>query len=102
MDNGTQYVSEHFRNQVRFWGVTPSYAFIEQPQINGVAERFFRTLKEQIVYGRIYRTVAELRTAVEAFVDLYNEQWLPEKNGFMSPSQARAAWYAQHGMGVAA
>lgn len=102
MDNGTQYVSEHFRNQVRFWGVEASYAFIEQPQTNGVAERFFRTLKEQIVYGRVYRTVAELRAAVEAFIDLYNEQWRPEKNGFMSPSEARAAWYAQHDMEVAA
>jgi len=102
MDNGTQYVSEHFRNQVRFWGVTPSYAFIEQPQTNGVAERFFKTLKEQIIHGRVYRTVAELRAAVETFVDLYNEQWLPEKNGYLSPSATRAAWYAQHGTEVAA
>ena len=37
LDNGAQYVSEHFRNQVRFWGVEASYAFIEQPQTNGVA-----------------------------------------------------------------
>jgi len=102
MDNGTQYVSEHFRNQVRFWGVTASYAFIEQPQTNGVAERFFRTLKEQIVYGRIYRTVAEVREAVETFVERYNTQWLPEKNGFMSPSATRAAWYARGTQGVAA
>jgi len=102
MDNGTQYVSEHFRNQVRFWGLEASYAFIEQPQTNGVAERFFKTLKEQIIHGRIYRTVAELRAAVETFVDLYNEQWLPEKNGFMSPSATRAAWYARGAQGVAA
>jgi len=54
------------------------------------------------VYGRIYRTVAELREAVETFVDLYNEQLLPEKNGFLSPSATRAAWYAQHGAEVAA
>jgi transposase InsO family protein len=63
----------------------PDRQVIEQPQTNGVAERVLRTLKEQIIHGRIYRTVAELRAAVEAFVDLYNEQWLPEKNGFMSP-----------------
>jgi putative transposase len=102
MDNGTQYVSEHFRNQVRFWGVEASYAFIEQPQTNGVAERFFRTLKEQIIHGRIYRTVAELREAVETFVELYNEHWLPEKNGYLSPSATRAAWYAREAQGVAA
>jgi len=102
MDNGTQYVAEHFRNQVRFWGVEASYAFIEQLQTNGVAERFFRTLKEQIIHGRVLRTVAELREAVESFVELYNTQWLPEKNGFISPSATREAWYAQHGVEVAA
>jgi hypothetical protein len=39
---------------------------------------------------------------VEAFVELDNEHWLFEKNGFLSPSATRAAWYAQHGMEVAA
>ncbi len=102
MDNGTQYISEHFRNQIRFWGLEASYAFIEQPQTNGVAERFFRTLKEQIIHGRVYRTVAELRVAVESFIDLYNEQWLPEKNGFLSPSATREAWYARQTQEVAA
>ena len=32
-----RYVSGHHRNQVRFWGVAPSYSFIEQPHSNGVA-----------------------------------------------------------------
>lgn len=102
MDHGTQYVSDHFRNQVRFWGVEASYAFVEQPQGNGVAERFFRTLKEQIIHGRIYRDVAELREAVDTFVTLFNEQWRPEKNGYLSPSERRQEWYAQRGQKAAA
>ena len=36
-------------------------AFVAEPQTNGVAERFNRTLKEQIIHGRIYRNIAELR-----------------------------------------
>ena len=71
MDHGDQYVSNHFRNQVRFWGVQASYSFIEQPQTNGIAERFMRSLKEQVVHGRIFRTVEEVRAAVDAFVALY-------------------------------
>ena len=58
MDHGSQYLSDHFTNQIKFWGIQPSYAFVEQPQTNGVAERFNRTLKEQIVHGRIYRNIA--------------------------------------------
>lgn len=51
MDHGTQYMSDHFLNQVKFWGLAPSFAFVAQPQTNGVAERFNRTLMEQVIYG---------------------------------------------------
>ena len=62
---------------------------------NGVAERFIRTLKEQAIYGRVFRTVAEVRTAVADFVQRYNNHWRVEKNRFVSPKQARANWLAQ-------
>jgi len=89
MDSGTQYLSDHFQNQIKFWGIAPSFAFIEQPETNGVVERFFRTLKEQIIYGRVYETVEELRVAVDKFVDLYNREWRIERLGFLSPAEAR-------------
>jgi transposase InsO family protein len=89
MDHGTQYLSDHYLNQVRFWGIKPSFAFVEQPQTNGVAERFIRTLKEQVIHGRVYRTLDEVRQAVAAFVKLYNEQWRVEKLGFLTPREAR-------------
>ena len=37
-----QYLSDHFTNQIKFWGIQPSYAFVAEPQTNGVAERFAR------------------------------------------------------------
>lgn len=92
MDHGTQYLSEHFQNQLTFWGIAPSFAFLAQPQTNGVAERFFRTLKEQVIYGRIFHTIAQVRQAVGEFVERYNREWRIEKNGFLSPLQTRDAW----------
>ena len=85
-------MADHFQHQIRFWGLAPSYAFVAEPETNGVAERFFRTLKEQIVHGRIYQTLDEVRAAVRDFVDRYNAAWLIEKNGLKSPLDARAAW----------
>ncbi|TLN21226.1 DDE-type integrase/transposase/recombinase [bacterium] len=88
MDHGTQYLSEHFQNQIKFWGITPSFAFVAEPQTNGVTERFNRTIKEQVIYGRQYRTIEEVRSAIADFVDRYNQTWLVEKLGFRSPRQA--------------
>ena len=85
MDHGSQYLSDHFTNQIKFWGIQPSYAFVAEPQTNGVAERFNRTLKEQIIHGRIYRNIAELRDAVRDFVELYNAQWIVEKKRLPEP-----------------
>ena len=95
MDHGTQYLADHFQNQVKAWGMTPSFAFLEQPQTNGVAERFIRTLKEQAIYGRTFNNMEEVRQAVAEFVELYNEYWLIEKNGYLSPRQAREAYYSR-------
>ena len=102
MDHGTQYLSDHFQNQLKYWGLNPSFAFIEQPQTNGVAERFIRTLKEQVIYGRVFQNLEEVRTSVRRFVDTYNRAWLVEKNGFLSPWQARAQWLAQKQLAMAA
>ena len=41
-----------------------------------------------------YRNLDELRDAVRLFVGRYNDQWLVEKNGFLSPNQAREKWNA--------
>lgn len=92
MDNGTQYTADDFLNQVKFWGIAPSFAFVAEPQTNGVAERFNRTLKEQAIHGRIFRNVEEVRVAVTAFKERYNRHWRLEKLGFMSPLEARQAY----------
>lgn len=91
MDHGTQYTSDHFLNQIRFWAITPSFAFVAEPQTNGVAERFNRTLKEQAIYGRVFQNLNDVREAVDAFVKRYNAHWRLEKLGFQTPLEARQA-----------
>jgi putative transposase len=94
-DHGSNFMSDAFQRQIRFWGMAPSYAFVGEPGTNGVVERLFRTLKEQVVHGRIFRTIDEVRDAVRTFVARYNAEWLIEKNGHRSPDTTRAAWYEQ-------
>lgn len=72
--------------------MAPSYAFIEQPQTNGVAERFFRTLKEQVIFGRTFKNADEVRQAVAPFIESYNRSWRLERLGYMSPLEYRQAY----------
>ena len=93
MDHGTQYLSDHFLNQIRFWGIQPSFAFVSEPETNGVAERFNRTLKEQAIYGKVFRNIQEVRSAVADFIQQYNQHWLIAKLGYRSPAQARRDYF---------
>ena len=91
-DHGSQYTSEHFQTELKFLGVRQSLAYVGEPETNGVVERFWKTLKKQVLEGRIYQTLADLRTALRAFVDLYNRRWRLEKLGGHTPDEVRQAW----------
>lgn len=88
-DWGTQYTSDHFTNQLKYWEMKQSYGYVREPETNGVAERFNRTLKEQVFNGRTYKNVEEVRKALGEFIGKYNEAWLVEKNGYRSPLELR-------------
>jgi putative transposase len=89
IDNGSQYTSDYFLQQIRYLGIESSFGLVKQPETNGVAERFHRTLKEQVIDGRVFRNADEVRDAVRQFIEIYNEQWLVAKLGYKSPLEAR-------------
>lgn len=60
-----------------------------------MAERFFRTLKEQAIYGRIFRTIEDLRKAFQEFVETFNTAWRLEKNGYLTPREMRERFEAE-------
>jgi transposase InsO family protein len=71
-----------------------SPAFVREPEGNGCIERFFRTLKEQLLWVRHFETVEELAAALQEFRQRYNEQWLIERLHFQTPRQAHLAQLA--------
>ena len=89
-DHGSAYMSDDFQRELAFLGMTSSPSFVREPEGNGVAERFIRTLKENLLWVRHFATVAELVEALREFKRRYNEQWLIERHGFRTPAQARA------------
>ena len=70
-------------------GIESSPAFVREPEGNGCVERFFRTLKEQLLWVRHFQSIPELVRALEEIRALYNQHWLIERLGFEPPVQAR-------------
>jgi transposase InsO family protein len=89
-DHGSQYVSHHFQAEIRFLGIASSPAFVREPEGNGCAERFIRVLKENLLWARRFDTVEELRLALLAFKQTYNQSWIIERHGYKTPAQVRA------------
>lgn len=88
-DHGSVYMSDDFQTEIRFVGIEPSPAFVRQPEGNGCVERFFRTLKEQLLWIRRFRDLNELRSALIEFQHRYNENWIIERLNYRTPLQAR-------------
>jgi putative transposase len=88
-DHGSQYMSDAFQSELEFLGIESSPAFVRAPEGNGCAERFIRTLKENLLWVRTFNTVEELRQALLEFRRTYNSTWLIERHGFRTPDAVR-------------
>jgi putative transposase len=88
-DHGSQYMADDFQDELVFLGIKSSPSFVREPQGNGCAERFIRTLKENLLWVRTFETVEELRQAVLKFKKDYNEKWMIQRLGHQTPAQAR-------------
>ncbi len=88
-DHGSQYMSGDFQREVRFLGATSSPAFVRAPEGNGCAERFIRTLKENLLWIRRFDTIEDLRQALLEFQKTYNDTWIIQRHGYRTPAQVR-------------
>lgn len=65
--HGSNYLSDDFQRELRFLGMASSPSFVREPEGKGCAERFIRTLKEDLLWVRSFATVAELVEALREF-----------------------------------
>jgi transposase InsO family protein len=97
-DHGSQYVSHDFQAELRFLGIQSSPAFVREPEGNGCAERFIRTLKENLLWVSRFASIEELRLALQTFKEIYNQTWIIARHGHKTPAQVRAGQIAAMAM----
>ena len=94
-DHGSNYMSDDFQSEIAFLGIEASPSFVREPEGNGVAERFIRTLKENLLRVQTFETIEALRLALLEFAawynaHWYNAHWLVARHRHRTPAQVRA------------
>ena len=85
-DRGSQYASNDYVSRLEDCKITISMSRPARPWENAKCERFMRTLKEEEIDCRQYRTLEELERNVEDFIErFYNQVRLHAALGYRSP-----------------
>ena len=86
---GSQYTAHQFQGELRWLGIRSTPSYVGEPECNGVAERFMRTLKEECLYLHDFEILEEARHVIGEFIGRYNRGWLLERHGYRTPAQVR-------------
>ncbi|MBX3246512.1 MAG: IS3 family transposase [Myxococcales bacterium] len=88
-DHGPQFTGGDARDLCKAWSVEHTFAPIGRPTGNAVAERFIRTLKEEVLWVQDFDTADDVRKAVEAWWPIYNERRPHQALKFETPTEVR-------------
>ena len=86
-DQGVQYTSYEFRSFLKCNGVIQSFSAPGNPYDNAVAERFFSSVKDEDLRRNFYETKEEFQTAMDRYIDFYNNYRPHQRMGFLTPNQ---------------
>ena len=89
-DQGVQFTSLAFTDFCRSKGITQSMSKAGCPYDNAPMERFYNTMKEELIYRYNFHTDEELNRAISEYVYVWYNQVRPHSyNDYMTPIDAR-------------
>jgi transposase InsO family protein len=90
-DRGSQYTSEEFASLCEDRGIAQSMSRPGQCWDNAVAESFFASLKNELIYRTVWATRAEARRGVFEYIEVfYNRRRRHSSLGYLSPASYEA------------
>jgi putative transposase len=91
-DNGCQPTSISFIKACSTLGINQAFTSYNNPKGNADTERFFRTLKEELLWLRDWASPFELLNELDEWVTSYNTSYLHSALGYRSPAQFEAEY----------
>ncbi len=85
-DNGSQPTSRSFMETCAGLGIKQAFTAYNNPKGNADTERMMRTLKEELCWLREWKSVVELKTVLDTFVEEFNSGYLHSALGYKTPN----------------
>lgn len=88
-DNGLVFGSKRFHETITKYGLFQEYITPYTPEQNGMIERFFRSIKEELVWQREFESFDDGYTAIADWIQQYNEIRPHMALGYATPAEVR-------------
>jgi putative transposase len=90
-DRGSTYGSDEYRNKLAASGLIPSMSRKGDCYDNAVAESFFSTLKNELLYGTRFISRDQAKSEIFKFIEIfYNRQRLHQSLQYVTPEMAES------------
>lgn len=88
-DQGWQYQMRYYQKRLKDAGLQQSMSRKGNCHDNAVIESFFGTLKSECLYLGEYKSIGELRSAIDEYIYYYNHERIKQKLKGLSPVEYR-------------
>lgn len=88
-DQGWQYQMKEYQNLLKEAGIIQSMSRKGNCYDNAVMENFFGILKNEMYYGKRFKSVEALKQAITDYIEYYNNKRIKTKLNGMSPVEYR-------------
>ena len=95
-DNGCQPTAIAFMEACATLEIHQAFTTYNNPKGNADTERVMRTLKEECLWLRAWRCPLALVSALETWIDYYNEPYLHSALGYKPPMQFEREYDSRH------
>ena len=95
-DNGSQPTSQKFIKEIAELGIKQAFTAYNNPKGNADTERLIRTLKEELIWLREWKTVEEVSSAIGKYAEHFNEQYLHSALNYKTPNEFEKQWFREN------
>jgi len=94
-DQGSQYTSMLFTNELKKNGITISMDGKGRALDNIYIERFWRSLKYENIYLSSYETIIELEAGIDKYINFFNKKRIHQSLNYVTPD---SVYYKEKGL----